>query len=1098
MSVTGTIYNDEPGPNPSVDDLPLVAIHADDSYAGEGSEAVFTLTRTGDTSEALTAAVSVRESGDMLGASVPTHATFTAGERETELRVSTVDDDAVEDDSTVTVTFQPRSGYRLGTNPMLEATVIVLDNDEDAPPDPTPASPGVEVWSADMSVMDYGTGAIGAGSADLLSNHAGSEGIEARTLWYYGPNHKLYMTFTDPLDTSELKLYAGNVALGFPTSGDADFTWKGVDPVDWADGQTVAVRLVRGEKEASASADATLRSLVVSNAELTPVFDSGTLLYSGAVDPDTASVTVSAVASDDDAEVTFALPRDADSEQSGHQVAVPYGETLIAATVTAADGETQRLYRVVVKRPLPSVALTVTVWFEAAAYTATEGAGPAPVVVQLSTDPGEDVTIPLTATPGGGAVEQDYSVPESVTFTSGGPMSQTVWVTAVSDDTAEECEYVVLGFGSLPERVQASGTTNATVALLDGDAAPQPVNVPATGAPTITGTARVGETLTAVTSGIADENGLDNATFSYKWIANDGITDTEIVGATDISYALSGSDLGKTVKVRVSFTDDAGHQENLTSQPIGPVDHGVSEQRSNNSPTGAPTITGTAQVGETLTADTSEIADGDGLEDATFSYQWIAGDLDISGATDSTYTLVLAEQGSAIKVRVSFTDDAGNEETLTSEATSAVKARPNRPATGVPTITGTAQVGETLTIDTSDISDEDGIDKALFNYHWLADGEVVSNYVWLVNVDDVDESNRYTLGTTYTLMEADEGKTIKVRVNFTDDAGNEESVTSAATSTVEAAPNTPATGSPTIAGTAQVGETLTAGVSGIADDDGLENASFSYQWLADDTAITGATEQTYSLDDTEEGKVIKVRVTFSDDRGNPETLTSAATVAVEGRPNSPATGQPTITGNALVGETLKAGTSDITDEDGLTNASFSYQWISNYGGADSDIVDATGSQYIIESDDVGKTIKVRVSFNDDRNNAETLTSDATGAVAGLPPPPLTAGLENTPTGHNGTDAFTFEIQFSEDVKLSYKTLRDHSLTVTGGTVKKAKRLEQGSNIRWRITVEPDSSVDLTVVLPVTTDCDDTGAVCTKDGGRPLSNRLEFTVRGPGQ
>ena len=88
-----------------------------------------------------------------------------------------------------------------------------------------------------------------------------------------------------------------------------------------------------------------------------------------------------------------------------------------------------------------------------------------------------------------------------------------------------------------------------------------------------------------------------------------------------------------------------------------------------NSPaTGVPTITGTAQVGETLTADTSGIADADGLANATFSYQWLADDSEISGATNATYTLVAADEGKAVKVQVGFTDDAGNEETLTSTA----------------------------------------------------------------------------------------------------------------------------------------------------------------------------------------------------------------------------------------------------------------------------------------------------------------------------------------------------------------------------------------------------------------------------------------------
>ena len=82
-------------------------------------------------------------------------------------------------------------------------------------------------------------------------------------------------------------------------------------------------------------------------------------------------------------------------------------------------------------------------------------------------------------------------------------------------------------------------------------------------------------------------------------------------------------------------------------------------------------------MGETLTADTSGIADADGLTGATFAYQWLADDADISGATgSSTYTPAGADVGKAVKVRVSFTDDAGHDETLTSAATAPVAARP--------------------------------------------------------------------------------------------------------------------------------------------------------------------------------------------------------------------------------------------------------------------------------------------------------------------------------------------------------------------------------------------------------------------------------------
>ena len=64
-------------------------------------------------------------------------------------------------------------------------------------------------------------------------------------------------------------------------------------------------------------------------------------------------------------------------------------------------------------------------------------------------------------------------------------------------------------------------------------------------------------------------------------------------------------------------------------------------------------------------------------------------------------------------------------------------------------------------------------------------------------------------------------------------------------------------------------------------------------------------------------------------------------------------------------------------------------------------------------------------------------------------------------------------------------------------MKKAKRLGRGSNIGWRITVQPSGNADVSIVLPETMDCNDDGAICTGDG-RMLSSRLELTVRGPGQ
>ena len=158
-----------------------------------------------------------------------------------------------------------------------------------------------------------------------------------------------------------------------------------------------------------------------------------------------------------------------------------------------------------------------------------------------------------------------------------------------------------------------------------------------------------------------------------------------------------------------------------------------------------------------------------------------------------------------------------------------------------------------------------------------------------------------------------------MQVSFTDDAGNEETLTSAATDAVTAAPasNTPATGQPTISGTAQVGETLTADTSGIADTDGLTTATLSYQWLADDADIAGATGSAYTLADADEGKAIKVQVSFTDDAGNDETLTSAATDAVAtAEPSGPPARPTGLT--AEVSHDRVVLTWDDPNDDGIT------------------------------------------------------------------------------------------------------------------------------------------------------------------------------------
>ena len=83
---------------------------------------------------------------------------------------------------------------------------------------------------------------------------------------------------------------------------------------------------------------------------------------------------------------------------------------------------------------------------------------------------------------------------------------------------------------------------------------------------------------------------------------------------------------------------------------------------------------------------------------------------------------------------------------------------------------------------------------------------------------------------------------------------------------------------------------------------------------------------------------------------------------------------------------------------------------------------------------------------------------------------MTATVHDLPSSHDGSTAFTFELRLSENIDgLSYTTLQNHALTVTGGALPKVRRLEAGKNIRWEITVQPSSNADVTIVLPITTE-----------------------------
>ena len=513
------------------------------------------------------------------------------------------------------------------------------------------------------------------------------------------------------------------------------------------------------------------------------------------------------------------------------------------------------------------------------------------------------------------------------------------------------------------------------------------INTPATGTPTISGAATVGQTLTANQGSLADSDGLPDGPFptdySLQW-QRDGV---DIPGATARTYTVTMADAGARLSVWVSFEDGADFNESRTSAQTAMV------PAINTPATGTPTISGAATVGQTLTANQGSLADANGLPDGPFptdySFQWQRDGVDIPGATARTYTVTMADAGARLSVWVSFEDGADFNESRTSAQTAMVPAI-NTPATGTPTISGAATVGQTLTANQGSLADSDGLPDGPFptdySFQWLRDGVAISG----------------ATARTYTVTTADAGARLSVRVSFEDGADFNESRTSAQTAMVPA--NNPATGMPTITGSPRVAQTLTAGIGTVADSDGLPDGPFptdySFQWLRGGVDIPGATSETYEVTNADVGSALRVVVSFTDDIGFSESRSSATTATVSS--NASATGEPSIAGTVKVGETLTARRGTIADLDGLPDTfpdDYTFQWIR---GAD-DIDGATARTYELVKADTGEAIKVMVFFVDDLGGAESRTSAATAAVA--PPdaasaPRVTinaipAGAENT-------------------------------------------------------------------------------------------------------
>jgi len=356
--------------------------------------------------------------------------------------------------------------------------------------------------------------------------------------------------------------------------------------------------------------------------------------------------------------------------------------------------------------------------------------------------------------------------------------------------------------------------------------------------------------LSAVTT-IGDADGL--GVLSYQWL-RDG---SALTGANAATYGLTQADVGKRIGLTVSYTDLKGYLESFTvtsAQTVANVNDLVK---------GSITITGAATEGTTLSA-TASITDVDGL--GALRYQWLANGKAIAGATTSTLQLAQSHVGLAISVNVSYTDGGGFAESLTSIATARV-ANVNNAPTGAAVITGVVAENSTLTVNTSTITDGDGLGKFTLQWQRL----VGSNWV------NIAKAN----AAKYKLVAADIGSQVRVGVSYVDLQKTAEVVYSTSTVAVANVNDRPV-GVPTITGALVEGSTLTAAAK-ITDLDGL--GAFSYRWemLSGGRWSTVGTGVSYALSTDAMGKQVRLIVSYTDGQGTAEVVTSATSAAITTR-----------------------------------------------------------------------------------------------------------------------------------------------------------------------------------------------------------------------
>ncbi len=939
---------------------PVITITADPPSVTEGTAATFTITATPAPTITLTVKVNVTETANTLSGTPPSTVTISANQ--TTLTVATDDDKTDEHASVVTARVRAGMGYVVGTPS--SARVLVLD--DDLPP----------AIDATLSSLTINPGVL---------TPAFAPGTLSYTALVPNATSTVTVTATPKNPDATVSINGQNATTSdLPFTGDTLNITVMVTAVDNITQLTYTITVNRAP---TGIPQVTITAHPTTVTEGTPATFTIT-----ANQPSVTDLTVNVKVTETAKTLSGTPPS---------TVTISAGYTTATLTVATDDDDVDE-HASMVKAQLQA----------GTGYTVGDPSSASVIVLDDEVTISTDATLSsLTINPG--ALNPAFD-PETFTYTASVPNADsTITVTTIPNN--EGATISLNGQNTTSLDIPFTGDTlDITITVTAEDNSTQltytitvtrqePIpNRPATGAPTISGTPEVGEILTADVSNIADADGLENVAYTYQWIRVMNGEETEIPNATSSTYEVVTADIGHQLKVRVNFTDDAGHAEELesalTSTVAAPVVTPVLAISANPTTitegTAATfTITATPAPTTALTVNLTITETGDV----------------ISGTPPSTVTISTAETTLTVATDDDNVDEdtsaitallqAGTGYTVGDPSSASVTvndndAAPNSPATGAPTIIGTPEVGEKLTADVSNIRDADGLENVTYTYQWIR------------VMGGVETEIPNATSSTYEVATADIGHQIKVRVNFTDDLGHAEELESELTSTVitpvvpvlTISANTTsvtegtaatftitATPAPTTALIVNVNITQTEDVLS-----GTPASTISFNAGQTTATLTVATD-----DDNVDEEASAVTAALQTGTGYTVGDPSSASVTVEDNdvpPNSPATGAPTIIGTPEVSQTLTVDVSNIQDADGLENVVYTYQWIRVLGGAETEIIGAAGTTYEVATTDIDHQLKVRVNFTDDAGQAEELESALTSAVV-APEAPVPVKLD---------------------------------------------------------------------------------------------------------